>query len=54
MSENQKNIDKSKLSLLKKVMNILVPEVDNLPPAGLLITDEKILELLYKYAVLKY
>ena len=49
MSENQKNIDKSKLSLLKKVMNILVPEVDNLPPAGLLITDEKILELLYKY-----
>ena len=49
MSKNQKHIDKSKLSLLKKVMNILIPEVDDLPSAGLLITDEKILELLYKY-----
>ena len=49
MSKNQEHIDKSKLSLLKKVMNILIPEVDDLPSAGLLITDEKILELLYKY-----
>ena len=49
MRNNQKNIDKSKLSLLKKVMDILIPEVDNLPSAGLLVTDEKILELLNKY-----
>ena len=49
MLNNQKNIDKSKLSLLKKVMDILIPEVDNLPSAGLLVTDEKILELLNKY-----
>ena len=48
MLYNLINIDKSKLSLLKKVMDILITEVDNLHSAGLIVTDEKILELLNK------